>query len=217
MQYLALALGVAIAVGVLVLLRRQVRSTASGTTSAAIDPFTVGEPWRQHVAAALSAQRRFTTIVSGVADGPVRAQLGQIGLRVQAAVDECFEIARRGNRLDDTIASLEPAALRQQLDASSDPASRASLESQLGTVDRLRDARTQTDERLGRLRTQLGELVSRAAEVTVGVDHTEELGTAVDDVLVQLRALSEAVDEVNTTGRSRGFETGGGTASSPAP
>jgi hypothetical protein len=216
-ELVAVLVGVAVATGVIVLLRRQVRGGRPRSSSARIDPFTVGEPWRQHAAAALSAQRRFTTIVSAVPEGPTRAELGRIGLRVQTAVDECWEIARRGNQLDDTIASLDGAGLRDQLGSVTDEASRTSLHAQLGTVDRLRDARDQTDQRLGRLRTQLGELVSRAAEVSIGTDPTADLGTAVDDVVIQLRALSEAIDEVNTTGRSRGFEAGGGTAtSSPA-
>ncbi|MEZ5248082.1 MAG: hypothetical protein R2713_02370 [Ilumatobacteraceae bacterium] len=59
----------------------------------------------------------------------------------------------------------------------------------------------------------LGELVSQAAEVSIGTDRTAELGSAVDDVVVQLEALLQAVDEVNTTGRSRGFDTGPGTTS----
>ena len=59
--------------------------------------------------------------------------------------------------------------------------------------------------------------MSQAAEVQTGVDHTSELGDAVDDVVAQLQALSAAVDEVNTTGRSRGFEdVDPGTASPPS-
>ena len=65
---------------------------------------------------------------------------------------------------------------------------------------------------LAALQTRLGELVGRGAEVSIGSDISTELGSAVDDVVVQLEALSQAVDEVNTTGRSRGFDQGPGTA-----
>jgi hypothetical protein len=48
--------------------------------------------------------------------------------------------------------------------------------------------------------------------MSTGVDHTAELGSAVDDVVIQLEALNQAIDEVNNTGRSQGFDQGPGTA-----
>ncbi len=177
-----------------------------------IDPFTLGDPWRRHVAAAQSAQRRFATSVASLQDGPLRARMAEIGRQVDRGVAECFEIARHGDRLDDTIRSLDGAGLRSRLDRASDPGTRSSLEKQLASLERIRSARAETDQRLHALQTRLGELVGQAAEVSLGTDRTTELGTAVDDVVVQLQALLEAVDEVNTTGRSRGFGPGPGTA-----
>jgi len=93
---------------------------------------------------------------------------------------------------------------------STDDVVRTSLQNQLGSLDRVRAARDQTDQRLNALSTRLGELVSQAAEVASDAsgERTAQLGSAVDDVVVQLQAMSDAVDEVNTTGRSRGFEAG---------
>ncbi len=145
----------------------------------------------------------------------MRSRLAEIGHQVERSVDECWQIAKRGDQLDDTIRQLDGAALQSSFDRSTDQAQRTSLRSQLDSLDRVRAARDQTDERLRGLRTRLGELVSQAAEVSSGVDHTDELGTAVDDVVTQLQALNQAVDEVNNTGRSQGFEQSGpGTSAS---
>ncbi len=101
---------------------------------------------------------------------------------------------------------------------STDDVVRTSLQHQLGSLDRVRDARDQTDQRLNALSTRLGELVSEAAQVAADAsgERTAQLGSAVDDVVTQLQALGTAVDEVNTTGRSRGFEPGAPGTTSPA-
>jgi hypothetical protein len=122
--------------------------------------------------------------------------MAEIGLSVNKGVLECWEIAKRGDALDDTIRSLDPASIKSRLAMAKDGMARRSLESQLKSVDRVRTARNDADDRLSVLQTRLGELVSQAAEVSVGVDHTAELGTAVDDVVVQLEALRLAVREV---------------------
>jgi methyl-accepting chemotaxis protein len=219
----AVLVGIAVAVASVVLILKARRraidpSAAAGPTrksSGRIDAFAVGEPWRQHVAAAQSAQRRFASIVSTLSDGPLRTRMAEIGHQVERSVDECWQIAKRGDQLDDTIRQLDGAALQSSFDRATDEGQRTSLRSQLDSLDRVRVARDQTDDRLRGLHTRLGELVSQAAEVSSGVDHTAELGTAVDDVVTQLQALNQAVDEVNNTGRSQGFEQSGpGTSAS---
>jgi len=185
-------------------------------SQARVDPFGVGEPWRRHVAAAQSAQRRFAKIVSTMSPGPLRSRMAEIGRQVDRGVDECWQIAKHGDQLDDTIRGLDGAGLRARLDRATDDSMRTSIQSQLDAVERIRTARELTDQRLHRLQTRLGELVSQAAEVSIGSDTTGELGSAVDDVVVQLEALLQAVDEVNTTGRSRGFEANGPGTASPA-
>jgi hypothetical protein len=218
----ALVVGLAVAVGAVVAILKVRRSAVSPTASARvrgskarIDAFAVGEPWRQHIAAAQSAQRRFAGLVATMSEGPLRTRMAEIGRQIERSVDECWQIAKRGDQLDDTIRQLDGASLQSSLDRTTDEGRRASLRSQLDSVDRVRSARNQTDERLRSLRTRLGELVSQAAEVSTGVDHTTELGTAVDDVVTQLQALNLAVDEVNNTGRSRGFDQNGpGTSAS---
>lgn len=214
MEIVALLIGVAVCAAALVLALRLRPSKRLGTPrKVAIDPFGVGEPWRHHVAAAQSAQRRYAKIVEGIPDGPLRTRMAEIGRQVEHGVVECWEIAKRGHQLDGTIRSLDGASVKARLAAATDDGIGASLQSQADSIDRVRSARDETDHRLRALHTRLGELVSQAAEVSIGADHTAELGSAVNDVVVQLEALSQAVDEVNTTGRSRGFEAGGqGTA-----
>lgn len=191
---------------------KQASIAGSAKDLARIDPFGIGDPWRRHVAAAQSAQRRYAKIVASMQPGPLRSRMAEIGRQVDRGVGECWEIAKHGDRLDDTIRGLDGAALRGRLERATDPTTTTSLQNQLASLERIRAARTETDRRLDALQTRLGELVSQAAEVSVGSDITSELGSAVDDVVVQLEALLQAVDEVNTTGRSRGFE-GPGTAS----
>lgn len=140
----------------------------------------------------------------------------EIGRQVEHSLDECWQIARRGDSLDETIRGLDGASLASRLDRSTDDSIRVSLQSQLDSLNRIRRARDETDQRLNSLQTRLGELVSHAAEISSGADHTAEVSSAVDEVVTQLEALNLAIDEVNNTGRSLGFESNGPGTASPA-
>lgn len=217
---MAFLIGIVVCAGaVLAAMKLRPSKRAAGSGAVRIDPFGVGDPWRRHVASAQSAQRRYSKIVADVDAGPLRTRLADIGRQIEHGVQECWQIAKRGDQLDDMIRSLDGGSLRNRLEVSSDDAVRASLQQQLGSLDRVRDARDQTDRRLNVLATRLGELVGQAAQVATDAsgERTAALGSAVDEVVVQLQALSTAVDEVNTTGRSRGFESGPDTASPGAP
>jgi hypothetical protein len=190
-------LGVVAVVGLAVLVLRR-RGQGSGP---AIDPFTLGEPWRRHVTAAQSAQRRYVATARSTPSGPLHDRLAQIELQVQQAVQECFTIARHGDDLDDTLGRFRVASLQQQFQATADDATRTSLQSQLESAGRIRAQRDATDSELRLLTTRMGELVAQAAEVSVGTDTTELIGTGVGDVVTQLEALRLALDDVNATGR----------------
>ncbi|CAB4567747.1 unannotated protein [freshwater metagenome] len=218
MEIVAALIGVVVCV-VAVVAALKLRPSKSGGRTATSgrppvrDPFAIGDPWRRHVAAAQSAQKRFAAIVGTMKEGPLRTRMAEIGRQVDEGVEECWQIAKHGDQLDDTIRSLDGTGLRARFDRAADDATRTSVQSQLDSLERIRSARQQTEQRLHTLQTRLGELVAQAAEVSIVSDTTAELGAAVGDVVVQLEALLQAVDEVNTTGRSRGFETGGpGTA-----
>jgi hypothetical protein len=200
-EILAVLIGVVLGGGaVAAFVRRRTRASSGGrparVSMRSIDPFALGEPWRLHVKSAQSAQRRFQTLVAALQSGPLRTKMTEIGRSVDKGVLECWEIAKRGDALDDTIRSLEPASLKTRLERAQDGIARTSLESQMSSVERVRAARDDADQRLRILQTRLGELVSQAAEVSIGVDHTAELGSAVDDVVVQLEALRLATQEV---------------------
>lgn len=199
MEYVAIALGVVVAVLVLRWARRLRRPTTA-TDVGRIDPFTLGDPWRRHVAAALSAKKRYDAIVRGLDAGPLRARLAEIGSQVDRAVHECWDIAKHGDALDDSIRSLDGAALRARLERATDETTTESLRNQLASLERVRTVRDEAAARLHVLQTRLGEIPSQAAEMRAGADHTAELGTAVDDVVVQLQALTQAVGELDRPG-----------------
>jgi hypothetical protein len=196
MEFVAIILGVVLAI---VAARFVVKRR--GPRAISIDPFAVGEPWRRHIAAALSNQTRYTRIVAGTHAGPLRDRLQAIGISVQAAVQEIWQVAKRGDGLDDTIRTLNAASLRNQLERAADDSARTSLQSQLDAADRIRATRDEADTQLRSLVARMGELVTQAAEVTLGVDATDAIGTAVDDVVTQLEAMRLAVDDVAGRGR----------------
>jgi hypothetical protein len=167
----------------------------------AIDAFVLSEPWRRHVASAQGSQRRYREVVSAAADGPLRDRLRAIDEQVRRAVEECWDIAKRGDELDDALRRLDVPALSARLERATDEPTRASVSAQLASAGRIRTTRDDTDARLRLLTTRMGELVAQAAEVSVGTDTTDELGSAVDDVVTQLESLRLAVDDVNRTGR----------------
>jgi hypothetical protein len=205
--FVALVVLIAVIAGSIVLVRfvrRNNQGLAAG--SGRVDSFTIGEPWRRHVAAAQAAQRRYRTQVQGLPDGPLKARMAEIGIQVDRGIGECWEVARRGHQLDATIRDLDPADLRARLDRATADREATSLRAQLGSVDRIRAARDDAEAKLRILQTRLGELVGQAAEVTHGVDDasasvdassTGALGSAVDDVVTQLEALRLAIREVN--------------------
>lgn len=201
------AVGVAAVVAITAVLRRR-RPTQRAI---AIDPFVLSEPWRRSVSAAQAAQRRYKEIVAATPAGPLRSNMESITRQVQRGVEECWFIAKRGDELDAALNRLDSASLRTRLEASTDEATRASLQAQLDSAQRIRTTRDDTDQRLRLLNTRLGELLAHAAEVSVGADVTGDLGSAVDDVVTQLESLRLALDDVNNP------RPGGAGQASPSP
>lgn len=199
---LTLVIAAVVAVGVAAWWWRT-RSPSAGRPSArhTIDPFTLGEPWRRHVQAALGAQRRYREIVGGVRPGPLRDRLDEIGQQVAQAVVECDEVAARGDEIDAALAHLNVPSLERQLDGATDDAARSSITAQLAAAQRMRATREEIDRQLRLQVVRMGELTALAAEVGVGTHDTELLGVGVNDVVVQLEGLRQAVQEVQQPGR----------------
>jgi len=186
---------VVVAAGVLVAAARRRKSPRPRRI--VIDPFTLSEPWRRSVSGAQSAQRRYNEIVAATPAGPLRSRMESITEQVQRGVEECWLIAKRGDELDTALNRLNTSSLQTQLESASDDATRASLQAQLDSARRIRVTRDDTEQRLRLLNTRVGEVLAQAAEVSVGADTTDQLGTAVDDVVTQLESLRLAFDELN--------------------
>lgn len=117
--------------------------------------------------------------------------------QVRRGVEECWLIAKRGDQLDAALSHLDTPSLQARFERADDEATRASLQAQLDSAQRIRATRNDTDQRLRLLNTRLGELLAQAAEVSIGSDTTSDLGSAVDDVVTQLESLRLAVEDVN--------------------
>ncbi|HUF97420.1 MAG TPA: hypothetical protein VMM60_04765 [Ilumatobacter sp.] len=172
-----------------------------------IDPFALGEPWRQIVQGSQSAVRKLRTTVDGASAGPLKQKLHDIATQVERGVAEVWEVAQRGNDIDRTVRHLDPTALRSKLatleqrqSATPSPEGEAAVESvrrQIATAERLSAKSSETATKLQLNQTRLDELVARAAEVRVGAAEPDTYARDVEDLIVQLEALHGAVAETH--------------------
>lgn len=171
-----------------------------------IDPFTVSEPWRQFVQAAQRSRRQLHQTVTNTSTGPLRDRLQDIADRLDNGLEESWAIARRGDEIDGIIRALDPTRLRsrldtlrrQQTDLPTDnlTAAIASVENQLASADRLKALSAGTADRLRLTQARLDELVSRAVEVSVGASDTTDFAHDVDELVLELEAMHQAVQEL---------------------
>ena len=89
-------------------------------------------------------------------EGPLRDRLHTIDGEVQHAVTEIWDIARRGDELDEALSALNTPGLTASAAHATDPETQASLQSQLEAAARLRSTRDDTDDRLRLLTTRMG-------------------------------------------------------------
>jgi hypothetical protein len=173
---------------------------------ASIDPFAVGEPWRQFVQSAQRSRRQLNDTVRNTAAGPLRDRLEDIADRLENGLGETYSIARRGDEIDGIIRGLDPTRLRSRLatlqtQQASEPtenltAAIASVENQLASADRLKALSASTADRLRLTQARLDELVSRAVEVSVGASDTSVFAHDVDELVLELEAMHQAVQEL---------------------
>jgi hypothetical protein len=175
-----------------------------------IDPSELNDPWRGFVREALDAQRRYRAAVEATATGPLRDRLGEIGKRLEAGVQECWRIARRGDALTAAIGNLDAMSARVELEnakraaqlmpsETSDHTVEA-LQAQVDSADRLITVArgAQNDVRL--LDARLDEAVARAIELSWHAEHVDELGGLggdVDTLVGELESLRAALDEAH--------------------
>jgi hypothetical protein len=200
------ALG-AIAIGVGVYVASVALAMPRPVRTASFDAFTLSEPWRQFVQDADRSRRTLQATVRQVPAGPLRAHLDDIAARLEGGITQCWEIAKRGDAIDEAVNRLDPTRLRSRLETlrlqgGDEPtpdilAAIGSVESQLAAADRLKARSAETADRLRLTRARLDELVARAAEVGVGTSDTDTYAHDVDDLVVDLEALRLAIAETN--------------------
>jgi hypothetical protein len=174
--------------------------------AAALDPFTLSEPWRRFVQSAQRSRRRFGETVEHTPGGPLHDRLQDIAGRLDAGLAEGASIARRGHEIDAAVKALDPTRLRSQLGTLETQAQAApsanltaaidSVRSQLATSDRLKALSASTADQLRLNEARLDELCARAAEVSVGSKDTDAFAHDVDDLVVELEGLRQALQEL---------------------
>jgi chemotaxis protein histidine kinase CheA len=179
-----------------------------GSKSPKVDPFTLSEPWRSLVQSAQVSQRKFRETIAGVPAGPLREELHAISAQLDRGISEAWRVAQAGDDIDDVVRRVDPAALRSKLasaqqraaaDPSSDNAAAvSSIQEQIASAERLKQQSEQTAATLRVNQAQLDSLVTRAAEVRIGTADTDAYADQVDELVLKLEALRQAVEETNT-------------------
>jgi hypothetical protein len=194
-----------------------------------IDPFTIHEPWRRFVQEALKARSRFDATVDRTPKGPLHDRLREIADRIDTAVGETWQIAKRGDRLVAARRQIDVADLDRRLGelgetegdggaSSPDEAPGAggadvvggavarSLRSRRATVARMDAVIDRTRSELRVLDARLDESVARAIELTAraGADASlvVGLGDDIDDLVTELEALRLALDDADAASRA---------------
>lgn len=203
-----LPLGVAIAIGGGAYVATVGAAMPKGPERVNIDPFVLSEPWRKLVQDAQSSQRRLAETVDRASDGPLKETMADVVRQLEHGLGEAWAIARRGDDIDEAVRRLDRPRLRSRLEAArrraaDDPstdhdATVASLERQLESADRLAGRSEETAATLRHTQTQLDELVARANEVQIGSVDTDAYRREVDDLVIRLEALHQAVEETRT-------------------
>ena len=117
--------------------------------------------------------------------GPVRSTIAskRSPTRLDAGLQQGWQIAKRGHEIDAAVQALDPTRLRSQLGTLQSQADNApsanltaaieSVQSQLATADRLKALSASTADQLRLNEARLDELCARAAEVSVGSSDTD--------------------------------------------
>jgi hypothetical protein len=208
MALAGLPIGVAVGVGVALYAASVATAMPKGLPRANIDPFTLGEPWRQIMQQANGSGRKLRSTVAGTGGGPLKTTMQGVVDQLERGLGEAWAIARRGDEIDDAVRRLDPtslrsklATLRAQAAASPSPehdAAVASVERQIESAERLKVQSAEMAASLRLTQTRLDELVARASEVQVGAVDTAAYQRDVDDLVVKLEALHQAIEETRT-------------------
>ncbi len=204
-----LPLAVALGAGVGVYVATVAAAMPKRTAKRAIDPFMLSEPWRQLMQNAQASGRKLRDTIGGITPGPLKDTLLGVAEQLERGLGEAWEVAKRGDEIDDAVRRLDPTALRSKLTTLSERAALSpspeadaavrSVERQLESADRLKQQSNETAASLRLTQTQLDELVARASEVSLGAVDTDAYAREVDDLVIELEALHQAVQETRTS------------------
>jgi hypothetical protein len=167
-------------------------------------PEDLPEPWRAFVEDARAANSSFGDAIRSTQAGPLRDRLSEIGANLQHGVEVCHTIAFRGaaisrarRRIDATKISRELAGIpRDGRDANVQTI--AALQAQLDTAGRMDEIIRDAHDQLRLLNARMDESVARATELSVkaeDVNELEGLGDNVGDLVTQLDAMRQALDD----------------------
>ncbi len=176
-----------------------------------IDPFALQDPWRTFVRDAQQSASRFDAAVRNAKHGPLRDRLGEIRDRLDTGVHESWRIARSGQALADARSQIDLRDITYQLSQVNGPVGTPApppgsaqaqtiqaLQAQLDTVARLDDTLSETVARLRLLDARIDESVTRAIELSVRAERTDDLGglsADVDSLVGELESLRQALDD----------------------
>lgn len=141
--------------------------------------------------------------------GPRHDSFAVISEQLDHGLDEAWNVARRGDEIDDLARNLDPSRLRSRLSSlqaqstaspsAENAAAIASVENQLALAERLTTRSQELADTLRTKQAQLDELVARAGAAGAGDTDTESYARDVDRLVVQLEALHLAAPETRTT------------------
>jgi hypothetical protein len=173
-----------------------------------IRPDLLSKEWRVFVFDAMDAQKRYERAWHSAPDGPLRNRLRETGRSIDAAVRECWTVAKRGDALQQALHELELDRARERLAAATADLEASPTPTRQQTVASLK-ARVQSGERMSELlddaRQQLHMLDARLDEINVSalelvhrsgtIGAVTAVGGAVDEVVQELQTLASALDE----------------------
>ena len=192
----------------------RVGATAAGSVPKGefIDPRALQTPWREFVKEAQQAKAQFDNTQDNTPDGPLKDRLGEIGERVGVGVLECWRVARQANSLTDALQRLAHENPQAQLgaikrdigdrkatgaDTSTLERTKAAIEAQVSSFERMRDTAEDAKNRLRLLNAQLDEAVARAVELSVSRSDASALNPLagdVDNLIGEMENLRQAIE-----------------------
>ena len=161
--------------------------------------YSVAEPWRGFVLSAQSLGQRFAAVANQSQAGPLHDQLVIVANRIDDGVRRAWEVARKGDALDQSLAALNVPAIQKQAEETSNPATLAAINAQLATATRLQQVSSASADRLRLLNAQLGEAVAQAVELSLTEPSDaaiSRLSGNVDSAVHELEALRQGMEEV---------------------